>query len=105
MHTMTSSSAAGPTRIRDAQDDFLLQPPNPGERVPCRIDPVDLRRLDLHAILTAAGIAPSPGDHEAIEQLSRLPGSVHVALHRWLAGTRHIESATVQRPHRPADFG
>ncbi|MBD0421982.1 hypothetical protein AB0L35_06210 [Streptomyces sp. NPDC052309] len=96
MHTMTSPSAAGPTRSCDAQDDYLLQPPNPAERVPCRIDPVDLRRLDLHAILTAAGIAPSPGDHDAIDQLSRLPGSVHTALHRWLAGTRRIESATAE---------
>lgn len=64
--------------------DFLLQPPDPARRVPCRVDPVDLRRLDLLALLTAAGIAPSAGDRAAIEQLSVLPGSVHTALHRWL---------------------
>ncbi|MFE0802756.1 hypothetical protein [Streptomyces sp. NPDC058812] len=92
MHTMTAPTApTAPTaadqarsRSRDAQGDFLLQPPDPAERVPSRIDPVDLRRLDLLAILTAAGIAPSAGDRAAIAQLSELPGSVHTALHRWL---------------------
>ncbi|AKZ59960.1 hypothetical protein SAM23877_6915 [Streptomyces ambofaciens ATCC 23877] len=89
MHTMTASTAPTPTdptrpHSRGAQDDFLLQPPDPARRVPCRIDPVDLRRLDLLALLTAAGIAPSAGDRAAIARLSELPGSVHAALHRWL---------------------
>ncbi|MFD5451743.1 hypothetical protein ACWDTR_16735 [Streptomyces sp. NPDC003470] len=86
MHTMNVPTAADPTRSRrpGTQGDFLLQPPDPAARVPCRIDPVDLRRLDLLALLTAAGIAPSAGDRAAIERLSELPGSVHVALHRWL---------------------
>ncbi|MEZ7002521.1 hypothetical protein [Streptomyces sp. AD55] len=98
MHTMTTPSAPsaalpgggyGPYNPYhpyepDTDGDFLLRPPHPVERVPCRIDPVDLRRLDLHALLTAAGIAPSPGDLEAIEQISRLPGNVHAALRRWL---------------------
>ncbi|MFJ8146451.1 hypothetical protein ACIQ8D_19440 [Streptomyces sp. NPDC096094] len=86
MHTMTAPTAADPacSDSSDAQGDFLLRPPNPAERVPSRIDPVDLRRLDLLALLTAAGIAPSAGDRAAIAQLSRLPGSVHTALHRWL---------------------
>ncbi|MER6321937.1 hypothetical protein [Streptomyces coelicoflavus] len=86
MHTTTAPTAAAPTRPRacDTRGDFLLQPPAPAERVPCRVDPVDLRRLDLLALLTTAGIAPSAGDRAAIEQLSVLPGSVHTALHRWL---------------------
>ncbi|MGC9495925.1 hypothetical protein [Streptomyces sp. WG7] len=86
MHTMTAPTAADPARSlsHDTQGDFLLQPPDPAQRVPCRIDPVDLRRLDLLALLTAAGIAPSAGDRAAIAQLSELPGSVHAALHRWL---------------------
>lgn len=89
MHTMTAPTAptaADPARscFPDDQGDFLLQPPNPAERVPCRIDPADLRRLDLLARLTAAGIAPSAGDRAAVELLSELPGSVHAALHRWL---------------------
>jgi hypothetical protein len=64
--------------------DSLLPPPNPAERIACRVDPRDLRRLDLYAALTAAGIAPRPGDREAIEALSTLSDSVHEALHRWL---------------------
>ncbi|KFG72028.1 hypothetical protein [Streptomyces mutabilis] len=84
MHTMTAPTAADPARSRDTGGDFLLQPPDPAERVPSRIDPADLRRLDLLALLTAAGIAPSAGDRAAIERLSELPGSVHTALHRWL---------------------
>ncbi|MFS4091574.1 hypothetical protein [Streptomyces sp. AF1A] len=64
--------------------DSLLPPPNPAERIACRVDPRDLRRLDLYAVLTAAGIAPRPGDREAIEALSALSDSVHEALHRWL---------------------
>ncbi|MEU9070786.1 hypothetical protein AB0E06_32850 [Streptomyces sp. NPDC048109] len=86
MHTTTAPTATAPTpaRSRDTTGDFLLQPPNPAERVGCRVDPVDLRRLDLLALLTTAGIAPSAGDRAAIDQLSVLPGSVHTALHRWL---------------------
>ncbi|MFE1585081.1 hypothetical protein [Streptomyces sp. NPDC059402] len=86
MHTTTAPTATAPTpaRPRDMTGDFLLQPPNPAERVACRVDPVDLRRLDLLALLTTAGIAPSAGDRAAIDQLSVLPGSVHTALHRWL---------------------
>ncbi|MDF3301457.1 hypothetical protein P3H78_23100 [Streptomyces sp. K1PA1] len=70
-----------------AGDGDLLPPPDPTHRIACRIDPRDLRRLDLYAALTAAGIAPWPGDREAVEQLSALPTSVHVALHRWLGST------------------
>ncbi|WP_217140326.1 hypothetical protein [Streptomyces sp. AC627_RSS907] len=85
MRTMTAPTAADLTHSHDTQGDYLLQPPNPAARVPCRVDPVDLRRLDLLAVLTAAGIAPSAGDRAAIELLSELPGSVHEALHRWLS--------------------
>ncbi|CAL9668244.1 hypothetical protein [Streptomyces sp. enrichment culture] len=86
MHPTTAPTATAPTpgHARDTPGDFLLQPPNPAERVAFRVDPVDLRRLDLLALLTTAGIAPSAGDRAAIDQLSVLPGSVHTALHRWL---------------------
>ncbi|MER6922838.1 hypothetical protein ACWDSD_40200 [Streptomyces spiralis] len=69
-------------------DDFLLAPPDPADRIACRIDPRDLRRLNLYAALTTAGIAPWPGDREAIETLSALPDSVHEALHHWLSSGR-----------------
>ncbi|GAB7106516.1 hypothetical protein JCM4814A_48300 [Streptomyces phaeofaciens JCM 4814] len=64
--------------------DYLLPPPNPAERLSHPLDPRDLRRLDLYAVLTAAGIPPLPEDRDAIDQLSALPRSVNVALQRWL---------------------
>lgn len=67
-----------------AHDDFLLPPPRPAHRIDRALDPRDVRRLELHAALTAAGIAPMPGDLEAIDHLSALPHTVHTALHRWL---------------------
>ncbi|MDI3405016.1 hypothetical protein QIS96_14465 [Streptomyces sp. B-S-A6] len=57
---------------------------NPEAPAASVLDPRDLRRIELNAALTAAGIAPLPGDREAIDQLSALPHSVHEALHRWL---------------------
>ncbi|WP_445530024.1 hypothetical protein [Streptomyces cyslabdanicus] len=83
MQTFTASA----DRVRDhaAEHDFLLAPPISATRIACRVDPRDLRRLDLLAALTVAGIAPWPGDREAIEVLSALPDSVHEALHRWFS--------------------
>ncbi|MDQ8708382.1 hypothetical protein RCO28_38895 [Streptomyces sp. LHD-70] len=102
---MTDPHVADSTFRTWPQDDFLLPPPNPAQRVdvfpepsaaptvPAMpavpavasvLDPRDLRRLELNAALTAAGIAPLPGDREAIDQLSALPHTVHEALHRWL---------------------
>ncbi|MFM9370677.1 hypothetical protein [Streptomyces sp. Da 82-17] len=108
---MTAPHVADSTFRTWPEDDFLLPPPNPAQRpdrpsgepapastptdpdaatVPVMaspaalLDPRDLRRIELNAALTAAGIAPLPGDREAIDQLSALPHSVHEALHRWL---------------------
>ncbi|CAM5712818.1 hypothetical protein SVIOM342S_06328 [Streptomyces violaceorubidus] len=41
MHTTTAPTAAAPTHsyARDTGD-YLLQPPDPARRVPCRVDPV-----------------------------------------------------------------
>ncbi|MGW7456818.1 hypothetical protein [Streptomyces sp. NPDC054797] len=49
--------------------------------------PVDRRRLDLHAALTSAGIAPLPGDLEAIHTLASLDDTTHAALVRWITMT------------------
>ncbi|MFH8800559.1 hypothetical protein ACH4F6_13320 [Streptomyces sp. NPDC017936] len=70
-----------------AHDDFLLAPPQPARRLDPALDPRDVRRLEIHAALTAAGIAPMPGDLEAIDRLSALPATVHTALHRWLTAS------------------
>ncbi|MFZ3554314.1 hypothetical protein [Streptomyces sp. BH055] len=84
MHTITTGLDDEQIRAIDWADDWLLAPPNPADRLPSRVDPKDMRRLELHAVLTASGVAPSPGDTEAIEQLSSLPDAVHTALRRWL---------------------
>ncbi|MFJ5138702.1 hypothetical protein [Streptomyces sp. NPDC088707] len=49
------------------------------------LEPTDRRRLELHATLTAAGIAPLPGDLDAIDVLCALDDSTHIALRRWLS--------------------
>ncbi|MFF8278537.1 hypothetical protein ACF05T_20885 [Streptomyces lateritius] len=60
--------------------------PAPSSRLPIRLAPADRRRLDLHAALTAAGIAPLPGDLHAINALCTLDDTTHIALQRWLGG-------------------
>ncbi|RFU82254.1 hypothetical protein DY218_33810 [Streptomyces triticagri] len=64
-----------------------LTVPDPAQRLEVRISPQDRRRLELHAVLTAAGIAPLPGDLEAIEALSRLDARVNAAVQRWITGS------------------
>ncbi|MER6977061.1 hypothetical protein [Streptomyces carpinensis] len=86
MHTFTA--VADRTWDRAPAYDSPLPPPNPADRIACLLDPRDLRRLDLYAALTAAGIAPFPGDREAIVELSTLSDRVHEALHRWLSSGR-----------------
>ncbi|GAA3399215.1 hypothetical protein [Streptomyces roseoviridis] len=74
-------------------DDYLLPAPapapapDPASRLADPLDPADRRRLELHATLTAAGIAPLPGDLAAIEALCRLDDTTHVALRRWIDRT------------------
>lgn len=84
MDTMTAPHVADSTFGTWPQDDYHLPPPNPARRQRIVLDPRDVRRLELNAALTAAGIAPCLGDRDAIERLSALPQGVHEALHRWL---------------------
>ncbi|SBT92758.1 hypothetical protein GA0115233_105037 [Streptomyces sp. DI166] len=65
-------------------DDYLLPAPDPTTRLSMPLDPADRRRLELHAALTTAGIAPLPGDLDAIKALCQLDDSTHAALRRWL---------------------
>ncbi|MET9954359.1 hypothetical protein ABZ135_22820 [Streptomyces sp. NPDC006339] len=65
-------------------DDYLLPAPAPESRLSSPLDPADRRRLELHSVLTAAGIAPLPGDLDAIEALCDLDDATHVALRRWI---------------------
>ncbi|MFF5923709.1 hypothetical protein ACFY8C_36120 [Streptomyces flavochromogenes] len=66
------------------RDDWLEPDAAPSSGLSDRLQPVDRRRLELHAALTTAGIAPLPGDLDAIEVLSTLDDTTHSALRRWL---------------------
>ncbi|MFD9034504.1 hypothetical protein ACFVZW_25705 [Streptomyces sp. NPDC059567] len=68
--------------------DCLLPPPAPPGGLSASIDPADRRRLELHAALTTAGIAPLPGDLDAIEALSALDDTKLGALLRWINAAR-----------------
>ncbi|KAB1148254.1 hypothetical protein F7R91_10180 [Streptomyces luteolifulvus] len=84
---MTHSTTMPDPRPAWANDGFLLPPPHPAQRLNLALDPRDVHRLELNAALTTAGIAPMPGDREAIDRLSELPDAVHATLHRWLTRT------------------
>ncbi|WP_327372772.1 hypothetical protein OG393_02000 [Streptomyces sp. NBC_01216] len=58
--------------------------PSPESRLSVPLRPADRRRLELHAALTTAGIAPLPGDLDAIEELCGLDDTTHLALQRWI---------------------
>jgi hypothetical protein len=64
--------------------DYPLPAPEPATRRSDPLVPADRRRLELHATLTAAGIAPAAGDLDAIEALCALDDTTHVALRRWI---------------------
>ncbi|WP_329580661.1 hypothetical protein [Streptomyces sp. NBC_01361] len=67
--------------------DYLLPAPEPAMHLSDPLVPADRRRLELHATLTAAAIAPAPGDLDAIEALCALDDTTHVALRRWIDRT------------------
>ncbi|MBT2443650.1 hypothetical protein J7E93_26850 [Streptomyces sp. ISL-36] len=67
--------------------DYELPAPAPASRLPLPLEPADRRRLELHAALTTAGIAPLPGDLAAIEALCALDDTTHIALQRWISRT------------------
>ncbi|MFF0203930.1 hypothetical protein [Streptomyces sp. NPDC005017] len=64
--------------------DFLLPPPDPAQRLNLPVSPADQRRLDLHAALTVRGIAPRPGDQDAIAAISSLGDTVTDSVLRWV---------------------
>ncbi|MFC8981154.1 hypothetical protein ACFU3J_15475 [Streptomyces sp. NPDC057411] len=64
--------------------DYPLPAPSPESRLVDLLGPADRRRLELHAALTTAGIAPLPGDLDAIDALCALDDTTHAALRRWI---------------------
>ncbi|NBM18354.1 hypothetical protein GUY61_22650 [Streptomyces sp. GC420] len=71
-------------RGRRDDDDYFLPPPNPGQRTPYTLPDSDRRRLDLHVALTVAGLAPQPGDLDAIDTLCALDGVIVSTVQRWI---------------------
>lgn len=69
------------------RDNSLLPAPHPKTRLQPPLGPADRRRLELHTALTTAGIAPRPGDLDAIDALCRLDDTTHAALQRWITRT------------------
>ncbi|MEU7035704.1 hypothetical protein ABZ958_18750 [Streptomyces sp. NPDC046237] len=67
--------------------DYPLPSPAPATRLSVPLEPADRRRLELHAALTTAGIAPLPGDLAAIDALCTLDDTTHIALQRWITRT------------------
>ncbi|WP_406004931.1 hypothetical protein OG440_01215 [Streptomyces sp. NBC_00637] len=74
-----------PPQGRAAEEEALWPVPDPGRRLPSAMAPADLRRLELHAALIRAGVAPAPGDLHAVEALSALDDTVNEAVRRWIA--------------------
>lgn len=60
-------------------------PPPAGDGPPGTLTPVDRRRLELHACLTAAGVTPLAGDLHAIEVLSTVDDATNAAVRRWIS--------------------
>ncbi|MFI2351649.1 hypothetical protein ACH492_32465 [Streptomyces sp. NPDC019443] len=68
----------------DELGDYFLPAPDPRQRLPFTLAAEDSHRLDLHAVLTTAGIAPLPGDMDAINVLSALDDTTVSAVLRWV---------------------
>jgi hypothetical protein len=73
-----------PTAHGDSGD-HLLAPPDPAQRLNIALSPADRRRLDLFAALTVRGIAPLPGDQDAVAAVSSLGDAVTASILRWVA--------------------
>ncbi|MET9736316.1 hypothetical protein ABZZ79_38560 [Streptomyces sp. NPDC006458] len=78
---------AGLLADHDGGSDFLLPPPDPAQRLNIPVSPADQRRLDLHAALTVRGIAPRPGDQDAITAISSLGDAVTDSVLRWVTSS------------------
>lgn len=63
----------------------LSVPPFPEEQRQGPVAMPDYRRLDLHAALTAAGVAPADGDLAALAEIASLGDTTVGAVIGWLA--------------------
>lgn len=84
----TTDSATDPTATCQ-DDDGALPPPRPEERLRPRMATADRHRLDLQTALTAAGVAPAPGDAAALRALAQLDDATVDTVISWIrAATR-----------------
>ncbi|WP_314220626.1 hypothetical protein [Streptomyces zaehneri] len=74
-----------PPQARAAEEETPRPAPDPGRRLPVVMASADRRRLELHAALIRAGVAPAPGDLHAVDELSALDDTVNEAVRRWIA--------------------
>ncbi|MDX3567760.1 hypothetical protein PV648_00100 [Streptomyces sp. ID05-47C] len=72
-----------PSQAR-AEEEAPQAAPDSGPRPPRAMAAADRRRLELHAALVRAGLAPAPGDLHAVEALSTLDDTVNDAVRRWI---------------------
>ncbi|MFI8963045.1 hypothetical protein ACIGO8_13070 [Streptomyces sp. NPDC053493] len=83
--SVVGESEGASTVCGEAGDYFQSAPTAPASRLSALLEPADRRRLELHAALTTAGIAPLPGDLDAIETLCTLDDATHAVLRRWIS--------------------
>ncbi|CAL9340339.1 hypothetical protein [Streptomyces sp. enrichment culture] len=81
----TSTLDLGHPAAPERQDDYLLPPPDPKQRLDIPVSAADHRRLELYAALTVRGIAPLPGDQYAVTAISSLGDAVTGAVLRWMS--------------------
>jgi hypothetical protein len=74
-----------PAQAGAAEEEAAWPAAAPRRRPPLVMAPADRRRLELHAALTRAGVAPAPGDLDAVEALSTLDDTVNATVRRWIA--------------------
>ncbi|MEU6706009.1 hypothetical protein [Streptomyces wuyuanensis] len=95
LSSVLSETGADPYRVpgvRDidglypamAGDEAELLPPARAQRLAIPLAAHDRRRLDLHSALTANGVAPLPGDLDAINILSALDDRTVETILHWI---------------------
>lgn len=73
-----------PPQGRAVEEESWRPAPDASRRPPQAMSAADRRRLELHAALIRAGVAPAPGDLHAVEALSALDETVNEAVRRWI---------------------
>ncbi|MFJ9407470.1 hypothetical protein [Streptomyces sp. NPDC101393] len=70
----------------------------PEDRPAPRVSTPDLRRLDIQAALTAAGVAPVTGDSAAVHQIAHLDEATVTAVISWIGAAAQGSERARPRP-------